>query len=250
MLAVTILGCSGSYAAPGGACTGYLIQSSETSVWLDAGPGTLANLQQVCSISDLDAIVLTHAHPDHWLELPVVSNAIKWYEPRPPVPVYSNAHMAEQARALIGPDIDSSFAWQICDVDDVVTIGDQTWTFAHAEHYIPTFATRADANGSSIAFTSDTGPGFSFAGMVERSGPIDLALIESTFLERSEHEGALHLSADEAGQIAEQAGVARVLLTHQSPLEDRAAHLAKASANFSGEIVLAEVGRQYAASGA
>lgn len=249
MLAVTVLGCSGSYAAPGGACTGYLIQSSQTSVWLDAGPGTLANLQNVCSLAEVDAVVLTHAHPDHWLELPVVSNAIKHYEPRPPLPVYSNAHMAEQARALIGPDIDSSFDWQVCEVDDVVSIGDQTWTFAEAEHYIPTFATRADADGSSIVFTGDTGPGFSFGPMVERSGPIDLALIESTFLNRSDNEGALHLSADEAGQMAEQAGVARLVLTHQSPLEDRQAHLAKASANFSGDIVLAEVGHQYAASG-
>lgn len=249
MLAVTILGCSGSYAAPGGACTGYLIQSSTTSVWLDAGPGTLGNLQAVCSLGELDAIVLTHAHPDHWLELPVVSNAIKWYEPRPPIPVYSNAHMAEQARALIGPDVDTSFAWHICAVEDIVRIGDQTWSFAEAEHYIPTMATRTDADGASIAFTSDTGPGFSFEPMVERSGPIDLALIESTFLERSEHPGALHLAADEAGRLAEQAGIGRVLLTHQSPLENRSAHLAKASANFSGEIVLAEVGRQYAASG-
>jgi len=249
MLTVTVLGCSGSYAAAGGACTGYLMQSPQANVWLDAGPGTLANLQSVCTLGDLDAVVLTHAHPDHWLEVLVVANAIQWYEPRPRLPVYSNAHMAAHARSIIGPDIDVSFDWKVIESEHQVTVGDQSWTFAETEHYVPTLATRTDSGGSSIVFTSDTGPGFSLNPMVERTGPIDLALIESTFLERSEHPGTLHLAAAEAGELAEQAGVQRVVLTHQAPLEDRAAHLARASAKFSGQIVLAEVGQQYAASG-
>jgi len=247
MLAVSILGCSGSYAAAGGACTGYLMQSPRANVWLDAGPGTLANLQTICRLADIDAIVLTHAHPDHWLELPVVANAIQWYEPRDPVPVYSNAHMAQRARDLIGPDIDGPFTWHIVDSTDQITIGDQRWSFADTDHYVPTLATRTDVGRETIVFSSDTGPSFSLASLAQPDRPIDLAIIESTFLERSEHPGALHLSADEAGQMASQGNVLRVLLTHQAPLEDRAAHLAKASANFSGQIVLAEVGQQYPA---
>lgn len=225
------------------------MQSPQANVWLDAGPGTLANLQLVCTLGELDAVVLTHAHPDHWLELPVVANALQWYESRSRLTVYSNAHMAEQARALIGPEIDGPFDWRVIEVDDKVIVGDQTWTFAQTDHYVPTFATRTDCDGESIVFTSDTGQDFSLESMVERSGPIDLAIIESTFLERSEHLGVLHLAADEAGALAEQAGVKRVVLTHQAPLEDRAAHLAKASSKFSGQMALAEVRQQYAASG-
>jgi len=248
MLAATVLGCSGSYASPDGACTGYLIESADAKVWLDAGPGTLANLQKICSLGDLDAVVLTHAHPDHWLEIPVVANAIQWYEPRERLPVYSNAHMAGQARNLIGPDIDLPFDWRVIEASSTVEIGDQIWTFAETDHYVPTLATRTDCGDQSIVFTSDTGPAFSLDAMVARSGPIDMALIESTFLDRAGHVGALHLSASEAGAMAQQANVGRVVLTHQAPREDRQAHLERAAQNFSGPIVLAEVGQQYAAS--
>ncbi len=223
------------------------MQSKSSKVWLDAGPGTLANLQEHCQLADLDAVVITHSHPDHWLEMPIVCNALLWYEKRDKLLVYSNAHTANEARRLMGADMDEVFDWRVVEVDDEITIGDQVWTFAETEHYVPTLATRVDSNGESIVFSSDTGPNFSLQPMVERRGPIDLAIVESTFLNRSDHPDALHLAADEAGALAEQAGVKCLLLTHQAPREDRPAHVAKAAKNFSGQIVLAEVGQQYAA---
>lgn len=249
MLAVRILGCSGSYAAAGGACSGYLVQSSGTMVWLDAGPGTLANLQRHTELAALDALVLTHAHPDHWLELPIVANALEWYEPRDPLPVFSNAHTFGEARELIGQAITSVFDWTVIEPDDEVAIGEQIWTFAETHHYVPTFATRADAGGHSLVFSGDTGPNFSLVPMVERSGPIDLALVESTFLHRAGNEGIQHLSAAEAGRLAADAGVRRLVLTHLAPREDPTAHHAAATAVFGGDVVLAEVGALYAAAG-
>ena len=75
-LTVTVLGCDGSYAGPDGACSGYLVSSGDTHVWLDCGPGTLANLQRHIDLHDLSAIVVSHSHPDHWAELPVAYNAL------------------------------------------------------------------------------------------------------------------------------------------------------------------------------
>lgn len=245
MLAVRVLGCSGSYAAPGGACTGYLMESVDTKVWLDAGPGTLANLQEHCTLAELDAVVITHAHPDHWLELPVVANALAWYEPRSRLPVYSNAHVRGHAFDLIGPEIDDPFDWRVISEVDEVDIGDQRWSFAQTEHYVPTLATRVDVGAHSIVFSADTGPGFSLRSMIDAHGPIGLALIESTFVDREGHPGALHLSAAEAAQMALEAEVGRLVLTHQAPLEDQAEHLRVASEIFTGPIELAEVGALY-----
>lgn len=246
MMAVEILGCSGSYAAAGGACTGYLVRSTDAAVWLDCGPGTLSNLQKTTSLGQLAAIVLTHAHPDHWLELPVVANALQWYEPRPDkLKVVSNSHMLGEARQLIGPDLDEVFDWQVVTAGEKVQIADQVWSFAEADHYVPTLAVRADAHGRSLAFSSDTGPSFSFAPMVEADGVIDLVLVESTFLDRAGHEGVLHLSAPEAGRLAGTAQATTLVLTHQAPLEDRQAHLAAAGQAFDGQAVLAQVGETF-----
>lgn len=249
MLAVRILGCSGSYAAAGGACTGYLVQSSGTNVWLDCGPGTLANLQQWIALADLDAIVLTHAHPDHWLELPIIANALEWYEPRERLPVYSNAHMFGEARQLIGQSIATVFDWNVVDTDETVAIGGQEWRFDETDHYVPTYAVRVDADGASLVFSSDTGPNFSLQRFIDRAGPIDLALLESTFLDRAGNEGILHLSATEAGEMAAAASAGRLVLTHQAPREERAAHADAANAVFDGPVALAQVGGQYAAAG-
>ena len=64
-LRLTVLGCDGSYPGPGGACSGFLVRTESTSVLLDAGTGTLANLQLHMAPQDLDAVVITHEHPDH-----------------------------------------------------------------------------------------------------------------------------------------------------------------------------------------
>ena len=76
---VTILGSSGSYASVENPCSGYLVRSDGASVLLDAGPGTLGPLQREIDLGELDAIVLTHAHPDHWLELPVLRNVFLYF---------------------------------------------------------------------------------------------------------------------------------------------------------------------------
>jgi ribonuclease BN (tRNA processing enzyme) len=91
---VTVLGCDGSYPGPGGAASGYLVQGGATRLWLDAGPGTFAALQRVVDPAAVDAIVLSHEHPDHWTD---VESFAVWHRQsadlqsgaRQPVPIYA-----------------------------------------------------------------------------------------------------------------------------------------------------------------
>lgn len=241
-LSVTVLGASGSYAGPQGACTGFLVRSPGANVWLDAGPGTLANLQEHIVLRNLNAIVLTHEHPDHWLELPVVYAAVRHYERREPVIVYGTAGTLALAENLC-PALPEAFEWRIISDGATAEIGDQSWTFARTDHYVETMGSRVDVDGRSFVFTADTGPRWDLGVL---GGDIDLAISESTFLSDTEPEGILHLSARQAGAMAATAGVKRLVLSHLAPGQDPAAHHAEASAAFGEDVTVAAIGDTYA----
>ena len=113
-LRVTVLGCGGCYAGPGGACSGYLVRSATTSVWFDCGPGTFANLQEHMDPRELDAIVVSHHHPDHCLELPVVYNALRYYIPVDSMAVHATSGVKEMCESLAGDgDTSDVFDWTI-----------------------------------------------------------------------------------------------------------------------------------------
>ncbi len=240
-LTVTVLGASGSYAGPGGACTGFLVRSAAARVWLDAGPGTFANLQQHVSLSELSALVLSHEHPDHWLELPVVCSALRHYEPRPALPVYGTAGTLALAETL-SPALGEIIDWQVVADGDEVMIGDQRWRFSQTDHYVETLGSRVDVNGRSFAFTADTGPGWSVAAL---GNGIDLVISESTFLSDLEPEGILHLSARQAGALAAAAGAGRLVLSHLAPGADAEAHRQEAAEAFGGPVAVATIGDTY-----
>ena len=99
-LTVTVLGSSGTYAGVDGACTGFLVRSAGATVMMDAGPGTLANLQRHVRPDQLDAVVLSHCHPDHWLELPVLRNALKYVLAHHGVQLFCTVETLDMADAL------------------------------------------------------------------------------------------------------------------------------------------------------
>ena len=84
---LTVLGSSGTFAGPDDACSGYLVEHDGFRLLMDAGPGTLSNLQQHVPLDRLDAVLLSHAHPDHWTELPTPCNAFRFVLGRDDLPV-------------------------------------------------------------------------------------------------------------------------------------------------------------------
>ena len=241
---VTVLGASGSYPGPGAACSGYLLRHLGFNLWLDAGPGTMANLQTHIGLGEVDAIVLSHQHPDHWSDLEGFFVACRYIEERTNVPIYAPAGLRSLMRS--GPDTHSTLAWHDVTDGTVTPIGPFVFTFARTDHPPETLAMRIDAttaDGTPVAlgYSADTGPGWSLSALGQG---LDLAICEATFLHDREGTSP-HLSARQAGATARAAGAARLLITHIWPIVDPAASAAEASAAFGAPVVCAQMNATY-----
>ena len=238
-LTVTVLGCDASYPSAGGACSGYLVESGRTRLWLDAGTGTMATLQSLTDVDAIDGVVLTHAHPDHWTDVLVYHHLVKYYRPRPSVPVWSPVRVRELVEAVNGEV--APLSWTVVDETSRVTCGDLRISFSRTDHGPETLAVRIDGGGVSVAYSADTGPAWSMSSLGDGIG---LALVEATL--DAEHEGVVqHLSGRQAGLMAEDAGVRALVLTHIDPGVAAEEQLEAAKAVFRGPVSLATVGARY-----
>jgi ribonuclease BN (tRNA processing enzyme) len=239
-LTLTVLGCSGTYPGVDGAGSGYLVRSPGAKVVVDLGAGTLANLQRHVAIDEIDAIVLTHVHPDHWLDLPLLRNAMRYVLGIGGLDVYGTNETWLMAEVVIG-ELAPTLVWHGIDDSSVLEIGDQTLRFSRTDHPVETLAVRIDAGGRSLLYSSDTGAGWDPADV---AGGVDLLVCEASL--RPEHEGWVqHLSAREAGKLARTIGAGRLVVTHVVPGVDEAAQRDLAADAYGGTVELAAANRSF-----
>lgn len=211
-LTVTVLGSAGSFGHPGNACSGYLLRTGEATVWLDCGPGTLSVLQEHVRVADLTAVVVTHEHPDHWVELPVVRNAARYVLGIEHLPVYGTAGTRALFEHVTGGKVDP-IEWRDITDRSTLTIGDMDLSFSRTDHPVETLAVRAAALGRTFAFSADTGADWSLSALDPGGEGFDLAICEASLAE--EEAGAVqHLTGSQAGAMARSAGVRRLAITH------------------------------------
>lgn len=242
-LSWTVLGCSGSYSAPGEACSGYLLRSPTTTVWVDCGPGTLAAIQHFVPITEIDAIIISHFHPDHCAELPVVYNAGRYYlgMERLPVVTTEDVRRVTEAFQSFG-DTNDLFEWSIVSDGATATLGDIDVRFSQTDHPVETLAMRFDCDGSSIVYTSDTGRGWSLSAL---GTDIDLVVGEGTLLDATDDPNVPHISCSLLATQANEVRAKQLVVTHVPPGSDPANHLTEAAALFRGTTAVASVGATY-----
>ena len=239
---VTVVGCSGSYPGPDAPASCYLIEHDGSAIVLDLGNGALGPLQRHIDLGRIDGVVLSHLHADHCLDL-CGYYVYRRYHPsgaRPRIPVYGPRGSAERlARAYDLPvDPGMTREFDFLPMEGTFALGPFTVSTARVRHPIEAFAMRVGADGTSIVYSGDTGPTSS---LVELAQGADLALFEASFLDGGEQPD-VHMTARQAGELASEAGVRRLVLTHLVPWNDDALTLEQASETFSGPVELARGG--------
>lgn len=235
---LTILGGHGTYPVAGGACSGYLLEQDGFKLWMDAGNGTFGKLQEHWAFEDIDAIWISHAHPDHSADLyPFFYRCL--IEGRR-MPVFAPSGVREKLAALIGEDSKGFwydlFEWQPVDPGTEATIGPWSVRGSGAQHSSPNTVLRMVAAGTTFTYTGDTGPHDDLVGAARDA---DLFLCEASWVDPSQVFEPIHLLASEAGSIAAAANVQRLALTHIWACNDPDRVVEEAAAHYDGPISLA-----------
>ena len=242
---LTILGSNGTYATPGHPTSGYLLREEGTSVWIDTGSGTFAALQGVTDFNSLDALIVSHVHADHCVDLLSFYHAVKYGgRPRSGIPTYVPAGLAGTLKGFLGdPDhgIGETLDFRIQDDGDDVAVGGIEFEFAITDHPVPTLGIRAQAgSGRVLAYSADTGPAGTWPRIAQNA---DLFLCEATYQGASEDKPwPHHLTAGEAGRIARDSEARTLMLTHIWPTLDPERSVQEAEDTFGRQVRIAVPG--------
>jgi len=261
---ITVLGKSPSWQDAGGACSGYLVEEGDTRVLVDCGSGVFARLREVCDYVDVDAVLISHMHGDHCLDLVPYSCALLYAPRQQPVPVagWPGTDTPSRPRLLVPPGaidalrmigtaggqprlFERAFHLREYDVEETVELGDLRVRFQPVPHYIATNAMElspAAGGGSRFTYGADHRPNEE---IVAFAAGTDLLMLEAT-LPRPEREGPRgHLTPAEAGDHGSRARVGRLVITHISDELDERWARAEAEQSFGGPVLVAHEGAVY-----
>jgi ribonuclease BN (tRNA processing enzyme) len=260
---LTVLGKSPSWEDAGGACSGYLLEAEGRAVVIDCGNGVFSKLRRFRDYTRVDAVLVSHLHADHFLDLIPWSYALTYAPRQQPVPVdrWEGTQAPARPRLIApvgardvfrrvagawGPEelVENAFALEEYEERARPEEGALRFRFRSVPHFAQTFACRvtADDEGASLVFGADSGPNDA---LVEFAEGADLLLAEAT-LPRPEREGPRgHMTAREAGDHAARAGVGRLVLTHISDELDALAARKAAAEAFGGPVEVAREGATF-----
>ncbi|MFI7135283.1 MBL fold metallo-hydrolase [Nonomuraea sp. NPDC050153] len=238
----TVLGGCGAWPAVGQACSGYVVEAEGFRVLVDPGYATLPRLLARMRADEVDAVLVTHGHPDHCADLnPLLRARALADVPAPALPVYAPPGALEAVLALDNPRmLAGSFVSRDLGPGVPYELGPFRLDVFDLPHHVPNAGLRLGAGGRVIAYTGDTGPSAALVALAEGA---DLLVAEATYPERVPEEDAPYLSsALDAGRTAASAGAGHLLLTHLWPDTPAAPALAAAAKSYDGPLSVASAG--------
>ncbi|HSK93343.1 MAG TPA: MBL fold metallo-hydrolase [Candidatus Angelobacter sp.] len=250
---LTVLGRSPASPNPGEACAGYLVEGGGARVLVDIGPGVVAQLLRRHHPDELDAVVVSHMHADHMLDLVTLRYVYPW-RARPHhdrlrviMPPGSADQLLDLAKGVGNArHFEDSFRLSEHDGSSPMRFAGMEMTPVETVHFIPCWGFRMEADGRRLAYTADTAP---CGGLEDLADGAHLLLSEATLRTLDEDAQAPeqrgHLLPSEAGETARRAGAARLILTHLPVEGDGEEARREAEAAFEGEVRVAEPDQTY-----
>jgi ribonuclease BN (tRNA processing enzyme) len=241
---VTVLGKYGPFPAALGACSGYLLQEGKTKVLIECGNGVLSRLQQICTIDELDAIVISHLHSDHMSDMMVLRYALDIWNARGlretrPIPVYVSQNPREEYDRLFYKNV-----FEVVPIHDgmQLKIDDLSFYFQEMTHPVQSFGIGISSGDKKVVYTGDT----NYNDRIESFATgADLFIADAGLLEKDKTgQNAPHLTAREVGLIASKAQVKQLMLTHLWPGYGEREVLEEAVANYPSAFIAQEM-REY-----
>jgi ribonuclease BN (tRNA processing enzyme) len=239
---LTIIGSAGTFPGPASGCSSYLLEHEGFRLLLDVGNGSTGALQEACGLLGPDAVVVSHLHGDHYLDLITYTYARRYHpDGVPPVlPVWGPSKIREAMVGAYGKDVDTLlgevYDFHAIESPQNVSIGPFEVDLRSVNHPVETYGMRISAGGRTIAYSADTG---NCQELVDLARNADLFLCEASYLEGEPNPPDIHLTGREAAEHAVKADVQRLLLTHLVPWGDEARTVAEAKSAYDGEIAVA-----------
>jgi ribonuclease BN (tRNA processing enzyme) len=251
---LTVIGCSGSYPGPDSPASCYLLEAEHDDgtgsrtwrVLLDLGSGALGALHNYVDPLSIDAVLLSHLHADHCLDLCGYYVLRKYHPdgPQPLLPVWGPADTAARmARAYDLPeDPGMRQEFDFRTYDGVVEIGPFAVVAVPLVHPVEAYGLRVTVGDASIAYTGDSGP---CEALDELAAGADLLVAEASFRDGDDNPIDIHLTGADGGALAARAQVGRLVMTHIPPWFDKQELLAEAQQAWDGPAELARPGAVY-----
>lgn len=232
---LSVLGAGPAYTSrPGAVGSAYLVSDGSTHVLLDLGQGTLPALFARLPPEELDAVLVTHLHPDHFIDLVPLRHYLRYeFDPPRRVRVIGPHDLASRIDAL---HAEAGFAAATLDCEDLLdgptVIGSLTVESRRVTHTADSRAVRiAAAEGPGLVYSGDCGRADDLAPLIR---PDDTLLTEVSFGAGPVPPGAFHLDGAAVGELAAATQPRRVLLTHVLAGHDLDATLASVRTRWRG----------------
>lgn len=245
---LTVVGCSGSFPGPDSAASSYLVEAEGHRILLDLGSGALGPLARHMSIYDVEAVLISHLHADHFFDLCGLYVARRYHPDGrlPRIPVYGPHGIGRRLTEAYGldrsPGMNEEFDLREWEDGASYDVGPLRVTVARVAHPVESFAMRVEHEGRVLVYSGDSGASDA---LVEIARDADLFLCEAGFLDSPDNPTGLHLTGREAAEHASRARARRLVLTHVPPWHDPMRTLAEAGPAYEGGVEIARPGATY-----